>query len=31
MSPHLRWLIRTGITAISLVTLIETGRRNGWL
>lgn len=31
MSPHLRWLIRTGITVISLVTLIETGRRNGWL
>lgn len=31
MNPHLRWLIRTGIAAISLVPLIETGRRNGWL
>ncbi len=31
MNPHLKWLIRTGITAISLVSLIETGRRNGWL
>jgi hypothetical protein len=31
MNPHLKWLIRTGITAISLISLIETGRRNGWL
>jgi hypothetical protein len=31
MDPRLKWLIRTGITALSLVSLIETGRRNGWL
>lgn len=31
MNQYLKWLIRTGITAISLISLIKTGRRNGWL
>jgi hypothetical protein len=31
MNPRLIWIVRTGVTVVGLVSLIETGRRNGWI
>lgn len=31
MDPRLVWIVRTGIALFGLVSLIETGRRNGWV
>lgn len=28
---QLRWLIRTATAALSLISLLEVGRRKGWL
>ncbi len=31
MNPRLIWMIRSGVAVVGLISLIETGRRNGWL
>jgi hypothetical protein len=31
MNEQLKWLLKIALTTVSLVSLIETGRRHGWL
>lgn len=30
-TDQIRWLIQLGMAGLSIVSLIETGRRRGWL
>jgi hypothetical protein len=31
MDPQLKWLLQLGVAAVGLVSLVRTGRQNGWL
>jgi hypothetical protein len=31
MDPQLKWLIKTAVATLTLVGLLETGHRRGWL
>jgi hypothetical protein len=31
MDPQLKWLVKLAVTAASLLSLIDIGRRRGWL